>query len=162
MFQAIYIMFSWFLFGETIVYILNMWITIAAISMQLKIAAINRLKALASAILKAYKNQLEIMKYNWIVWKAMLFSKKARKGSLNLSVAFSLIGILIGAVVAFVVVSALFPTVDQAASDLQTSANNSNNTLVKKLAPVIPYIIGVGLFLIIMFPISWVITKLQS
>jgi len=148
--------------GETIVYVLNVWITIAALFSQLRIAAAEKLRALGNAILRAYKNQLEMMKYNWIVWKAMLFDKKARKGSLNLSVAFSLIGILIGAVVAFVVVSALFPTVDQAANDLQTSANNSNNTLVQKLAPVIPYIIGVGLFLIIMFPISWVITKLQS
>ena len=82
--------------------------------------------------------------------------------SLNIGMAFNLVGIIVGAVVAFIIVAALFPVIDAAAEQLQNATANSQNPLVQSLSPVVPYIIGVGLFLIIMFPIAWTVSRLQA
>ena len=87
---------------------------------------------------------------------------RLRAMSSLISVGFNLIFAIISAVIAFVIVAKMFPTISDAAYELQTAASQSNNTLIQILAPVMPYIIGIGLLVVIMLPINYLLDRIAS
>ena len=83
------------------------------------------------------------------------------RASTMMAGGFAIVSLVISAVIAFLIVAKLFPTLESAASDIQTAASNSNNTLIKALAPVIPYLIGAGLFIFILIPLNILIDGMR-
>ena len=84
------------------------------------------------------------------------------KGSTVVGSAVDIVILVIAAMIAFIVVAALFPSLNSAASDLENAATNSNNTLLKALAPVIPYLLGIGLFIVILIPINILVDSIRT
>ena len=66
---------------------------------------------------------------------------------------------IISVIVAIVIVAALFPTLDNAVSDLQQAAQNSSNSLITAISPALPYILGLILLGIIFWAVRSAIQR---
>lgn len=80
---------------------------------------------------------------------------------LDMGASMGLIVVIVGGVLAFVIVGAMFPTIDTAAAGLVNATQNSNNELIRALSPVVPYLTGIGLFSLIAFPIYYVYKRVS-
>ncbi len=70
-----------------------------------------------------------------------------------------LVSTIISIVIAAIIVSSLFPVLDNALSDLVAAAQNSSNALIKALAPAMPYLVGLVLLAFIFYVIRSAIDR---
>jgi len=78
-----------------------------------------------------------------------------------ISQPINIVWMVIGIVILVSVLVSLLPTLNDSFNTLQTNATQINNPIVKSVAPAIPFMVGVGLLVLILLPVMVILKKVK-